>query len=559
MVAEGLSRAGARSSPSPYEVEDREVDVLIVGSGPVGCTFARRLVDAGRSVWMVDAGAQLSRRPGEHLKNAFLYQRDIDPFASVIRGHLHLLSVAPNTAPVLTLDPGAFAIDRDRYRSFVRNNENPDQDPSTNLAAAAATYGVGGMATHWTCACPRFHPTECTDLVPDGEWATLYDEAEALLNVRPRRDAPTHPFEHSIRHVVVREALEREFAELRAPFAPHDLPLACERSVNDELVRWSGADTVLGPLVGANGELADGFSLDAHHRCTMLVTDSTSGTVEYAVVDNLLTWRTVHVRANVYVLAAGAVLTPQLLYNSGIRPSALGGYLSEQPMAFCQVVLKQSIVDAIAEDPRFADKVEEHRRKNPHDPVPIPMNEPEPQVIIPVSDSRPWHCQIHRDAFQYGDLAPNVDGRVVVDLRWFGIVAQRRENRVTFTDNLLDTFGMPQPTFEFALAGPDREQQPLMMEDLLRAAGCLGGFLPGSEPQFMTPGLTLHIHGTIRMGGDDDGTSVTDRYCRVWGYDNLYLGGNGLHPVGSASNPTLTSVALALRASHTILEDRPVS
>ena len=61
------------------------VDTLIVGSGPVGATFARELVSAGRTVCMVEAGAQLSQRPGEHLKNSYLYQRNLDLFSSVIR------------------------------------------------------------------------------------------------------------------------------------------------------------------------------------------------------------------------------------------------------------------------------------------------------------------------------------------------------------------------------------------------------------------------------------------------------------------------------------------
>ena len=113
--------------------ETLNVDVLIVGSGPVGCTFARKLIEAGRSVYMVDIGARLSGRPGAHLKNAFLYQRNIDMFASVIRGHLHALSVPTNDQPVLTLDPGAFRVDFARYRGFVHNNQNPDQNPATNL------------------------------------------------------------------------------------------------------------------------------------------------------------------------------------------------------------------------------------------------------------------------------------------------------------------------------------------------------------------------------------------------------------------------------------------
>jgi heterodisulfide reductase subunit A-like polyferredoxin len=54
------------SSPDNHEIETLEVDVLIVGSGPVGSAFARKLVEAGRSVYMVDAGPMLSKRPGEH-------------------------------------------------------------------------------------------------------------------------------------------------------------------------------------------------------------------------------------------------------------------------------------------------------------------------------------------------------------------------------------------------------------------------------------------------------------------------------------------------------------
>ena len=70
---------GAGANPA-----DLDVDVLIVGTGPVGCTYARKLYDAGRSVYMVDTGAAISARPGEHLKNAFLYQRNVDQFSSVI-------------------------------------------------------------------------------------------------------------------------------------------------------------------------------------------------------------------------------------------------------------------------------------------------------------------------------------------------------------------------------------------------------------------------------------------------------------------------------------------
>src|SRR5947209_16678923 len=122
---------------------DLDVDVLIVGTGPVGCTYARKLYDAGRAVHMVDIGAALSARPGEHLKNAFLYQRNIDQFSSVIRGHLHPLSIPSNLSPAVTLDRVGFSVDLAQYPGTLRNNQNPDQNPFRNLHAAAASYGIG--------------------------------------------------------------------------------------------------------------------------------------------------------------------------------------------------------------------------------------------------------------------------------------------------------------------------------------------------------------------------------------------------------------------------------
>ena len=110
-----------------------------------------------------------------------------------------------------------------------------------------------------------------------------------------------------------------------------------------------------------------------------------------------------------------------------------------------------------------------------------------------MSDERPWHCQIHRDAFSYGEVAPNVDTRLVVDLRWFGRVTPTKENRVTFSDTINDAYGMPQATFNFRVPEKDAVTSHKMMEDMLKAAGALGGFLPGSEPSFQEPGLALHI------------------------------------------------------------------
>jgi pyranose oxidase len=526
--------------------ETIKVDAFIAGSGPIGATFAREFVEAGRSVMVVDAGAKLSDVPGAHLKNSALYQRNIDLFASVIRGHLTTVSVPSNHTPEVTLDPAAFRVDFDKHAGFVHNNQNPEQSPYRNLDAAAVSYIVGGMATHWTCATPRHHPTiERCDLISEDEWEELYSESER------RFETTQTAFSHAIRHQLVLDILTEEFGELEAPYQAQALPLAVRRREdNPRFVHWSGTDTVLGPL--AHDDHDGRFDLRAEHICRRLALSADGSQIEYAEVEDLTTSRMLRVEAEHFIVACNAINTPQLLWASGVRPEPLGRYLTEQPVAFCQIVLPEHRLSALESDDRFAEDLRRHRIENPSDPVPLPFGDPEPNCMIPVSEGRPWHCQIHRDAFNYGDLAPNVDGRLIVDLRWFGIVDPQPDNRVMFSERHLDIFGMPQATFEFDLSDDDRERQHRMMKDMLRCAGSLGGFLPGSEPQFVQPGVPLHFAGTVRMG-DDPATSVCDVDSKVWGVENLYVGGNGLIPRGQASNPTLTSVAVAIKSARSIL------
>lgn len=507
-------------------------DIFIAGAGIIACTFAKILANSGLRVVMVDAGAQHSRRLGENMKNFPNYQGDIDQFGGIVRGLMHPVSVAPV----------------ENQAAFTRNALNPRQDKTRNLPGAVVAYAVGGMAVHWTCAIPRHHASEriSSAIIPAAELDALYEQAEQLLKLH------TDVHSRSLRH--------QELTKVLAGYDVQDTPLAAER-INSEYVRYTGADTVLGELAepGHSGTL----TVLQEHRVSKF--HHQEGRVTSATIRNLQTKEDRIISAKTFIVAAGWVHSAQLLWHSGIhketeeKKSALGRYLTDHTFTACQVVLKDIIVQAIGQRALAAGIQAD---ANPA-LLPIPMSDPPPHLHIPVSDEQPWHAQIFREAFQFDPLTPTVDSRLIIDLKWFGMVTPVATNRIVFETDIHDRFGMPQPTFEFELSVDDKEREDAMLQHMCQVAKELGNILPDKEGKteaiVLPLGASTHTMGATRMGAQDDGTSVVDSYSRVWGFPNLYVGGNCVIPTANASNPTLTSVALAIRAATHILAHLPTS
>ena len=190
----------------------------------------------------------------------------------------------------------------------------------------------------------------------------------------------------------------------------------------------------------------------------------------------------------------------------------------------------------------------------------MPLEAPEPEVWIPVSEKRPWHCQIHYDPINFTTPGGEyVDERLLVFVQWFGMVEAEEHNRVYFLDDIPDLMGMPQPTFEYQAGEAAARRAHQMIGDMASASLAIGGWLPGQLPEFEPPGASLHFASTTRMGETDDGDSVVDPHSRHWGFDNLYVGGCGVIPEMSACNPTLTAAAIAVRSARALAGTRPAA
>jgi pyranose oxidase len=413
----------------------------------------------------------------------------------------------------------------------------PGSAHAPTFPAAAASTNVGGMGAHWTCATPAPAFSELVPFIPHEEWEQLMAEAERLLHVQ------SAAFADSGVGAAIRTLLEEEFGdELPEGYGVSTLPVAGDPQP-DGSMRWAGADVVLGPLIEQGNALAERFEL----RDLTLVRriEHEDGVATGVVVEDLRTRTTEHVAADLVVVAADAFRSPQLLWASGIRPRALGHYLTEHPMVISTVALDEERMRRYATEEQLAEELA-RRAKNPADPVGavnrIPSSEPDHPFSLQV-------MYVEKPPFPLDPAHPAAGNRWgFVNMGYGTRKRPRYEDGITFDDAELDYRGFPNMTVHYELTDAELAEIEDATEHLRRAGRALGTFI--AEPRLLPNGSSLHYQGTMRMGEHDDGTSVADPWSRVWGVDRLVVGGNALIPTATSMNPTLMSVAIAVRGAR---------
>lgn len=492
------------------------VDVAIVGSGPTGAAYARILSEQApdASIAMFELGPTVSDPPGAHVKNIE------DPAR---REEAQRRSQGPAAEEATVRDPGAVTSGMRRARPGTHLLPDGYQAAGEDgLPVVAFSSNVGGMAAHWTAACPRPGGSERISFLPDLD--ELLDEADRLLGVT------TDAFDSAPFTALVRERLAAVVDEGRTPEARvQRMPLAVHRRGDGRLV-WSGSDVVLGDVTRANPR----FSLYDDSLVTRVHVEN--GRASGITVRDLSAGGDHDVRARFVVVACDALRTPQLLWASGIRPDALGRTLNDQ----AQVVYAARLRDV---EPPAADQVEASGA----------LREQSGVSWVPFTDDQPFHGQIMQlDAspVPLADDDPVIPGSIVglglfcaKDLQW--------DDRVEFSDDERDFSGMPAMRIRYRLTERDHEVLDRARAEIVELAKAVGEPI-GDRPFTMPLGASLHYQGTTRMGETDDGRSVCGPNSEVWRIAGLFVAGNGVIPTATACNPTLTSVALGIRGAREI-------
>ena len=134
--------------------------------------------------------------------------------------------------------------------------------------------------------------------------------------------------------------------------------------------------------------------------------------------------------------------------------------------------------------------------------------------------------------------------------------APQPTNQVDLDPTVRDVFGLPVVRLTYQSSPYEisaRKYYAPLMVKIMEAAGAQFGFVdPTSGPGVPNaPSQSRHVMGGLRMSTDPS-QSVCDAFGKFHDVDNLYCMDGGVMPSSSGYNPTLTLIALALRAAHNI-------
>ncbi|MDR6224375.1 GMC family oxidoreductase [Desmospora profundinema] len=185
-------------------------------------------------------------------------------------------------------------------------------------------------------------------------------------------------------------------------------------------------------------------------------------------------------------------------------------------------------------------------------------------ILVPRTAGRPYQIQFHGPmdtpdlylwypAYQEKPLKAEWE----FDIQTFGVVESRYENRVYLDPSRVDEDGIPEFQVDFQYSEKDLEVIRQMEAGTRQAIADMGiaTLVPdeyGQDLCLRPPGDDTHELGSCRMGVDP-ATSTTNPFGQVHQISGLYVADNSILPTAGAANPTLSTVALAIRTADYIV------
>ncbi len=470
--------------------------VVVIGTGPSGAAAAARLVGHGERVLVLDAGGK-------------------PPRGVVVK-------MAGNT------------MFRWQDKSGLRTDRLASESDDVMWFS---TLGLGGLSNYWTGAVPRFAPADFSEggrLDERFAWPISYDEIELYYRAAEQyldgtagtsiRGVPRNVLRHRYREprdwTRIMEAADGRLGAI--PLAKGAPWMVARRGVE-----FDSYHCILGPVsTDSSFELRLGAVVE---RLRWSPHDGRVTEVEYV---DIATRQRRRVPARAVVVAAGAIDTAMILRRSvsadfpagiGNTYGLLGTHLHDHPREWWRAELERPM------------------RALAH---PLYLSRPDHD------DSDPLMAVAHTIGLASPRLRPRtwVRGTVAsAGVQVFGTMIPEPEHRIDFDPRHDPIDARPRIRLRYDQRALDNlTSARSRLVEVLSSAG-LSITIPGPFAP-VVPGTSVHYGGTARMHARPE-LGVVDAHSKIHDVPNVYVGDMSVFTTGPEKNPTLTSMALAIRAA----------
>jgi choline dehydrogenase-like flavoprotein len=528
-------------------------DVCVIGSGAAGGVMAKELCEGGAKVVMLEAGHEVP--PSRFLSHKWPYELPFRGFRGEKQAPFYQGDISKS---ITYTDSDNVAMDRVRV--------------------------LGGRTLHWNAVTLRYAPRDFREWSLQGieeDWPLSYEELEPYydrieqiigvcgnddnLEILPAGKHYLSPIpwrcsEHILKRatgamgvplIAVRKAVLTE---------PHDNRPACHYCGHcmegcDVASIFTTPDCML-PKARTTGN----FTLRQNALAREILVDREGKARAVSFIDTE-TRTEQQVKANIIVVCCSTVESARLLLNSrspqypaGLANSngVVGHNLHGHSGSSVSIYLKE----LEGKKPFNQDGATDH--------VYVPRYN---QLFGKSDYIGGWGIQVNYADYMFPHHATSVPGygsaykeRVrrmqpgYLFMGSFTKVTSQYKNYVTVDPNRLDAHGIPTPVVRFRFSDNDHAVWQACRKSMLEMSSHLkGDVFPGSGK--VPTGFASHEVGTVRMGRDPR-TSVLNSYCKARDVKNLFVTDGSCFTTSSEKNPTLTIMALSLRAADYIKERR---
>jgi len=543
-------------------------DVIVVGSGATGGWAAKQCSEAGLKVAMLEAGRAISPTEfTEHTPAYKLKYRDHSP--EIIR-----------TRPV---QKQCYACMEYNYEWFVNDLENPYSTPPDKPFTWQRLRVLGGRSLVWGRQSYRLSDNDFKAASRDGygdDWPISYDDLAPFYDIVEK-------------YVGISGAAEGNEMLPDGQFLP-PMKMSCgEIQLRDRVKAKLGRTVTIGRVAivtqNHNGRLACHYCgpcergcrtfsyfsspfttvADAQNsgNCTVL----TNAVVSHVNMDNSgnkasgvtyvdrITRQVKEVKGKAVILCAQALESTRILLNSSTREystglanssGALGHYLMDHVVgggAFG--TLPDFNVRPSANEPQRPNGIYVPRFRN------TPSSKKQSGFIRGYGYQGEGSPQFNFGAEGYGTSFKGAvkQGTYTLGLGAFGESLARWDNFIAIDSNLKDAWGIPALRISMSHGDNERaivEDAAAQAAEMLEAAGAKD---IKQQARVEMPGMAIHELGTARMGNDPK-KSVLNSYNQTHDVKNLFVMDGSSFVSSACQNPTLTMMALAVRACTHLID-----